>query len=50
MAAPMSATAVLPGFVTATIPMVGLEQERNAWNVAIAALSRHLHQSRSRPC
>jgi hypothetical protein len=42
MAAPVSAIAVIPGFVIAKIPMVGLEQERNAWNVAVAALPRHL--------
>jgi hypothetical protein len=38
----MSAAAVIPWFVIATIPMIGLEQERNAWNVAVAALPRHL--------
>jgi hypothetical protein len=42
MAAPMSATAVIPRFVIATIPMIGPEQERNAWNVVVAAPPRHL--------
>jgi hypothetical protein len=45
----MSATAVIPGLVLATIPMVGLEQEHNAWNVAVAALPRHLPNYDRRP-
>ena len=38
----MSATAITPVAVIATIPMVSLEQERNAWNVAIVAPPGHL--------
>jgi hypothetical protein len=38
----MRATAVIPGLLLATIPMVALEQERNAWNVVVSVLPRHL--------
>jgi hypothetical protein len=36
----MRATAVIPGLLLATIPMVALEQERNAWNVVVSVLPR----------
>lgn len=38
----MSPTAIIPAPVIATIPVVGLEQEHNAWNVAIVAPPGHL--------
>jgi hypothetical protein len=38
----VSATAIIPAGVIAAIPMVGLEPERNAWNVAIVAPPGHL--------